>query len=73
MLTGGTLPDKLAMLRQNVLNPDSWIHQSFGFLMLGLAFLIMSIELRLIDLLFVEDEEPGDGGEPKPASPASPA
>lgn len=72
MLAGDALPDKIAVLRQSVLNPDSWLHQSFGFVMLGLAFLIMSIELRLIDLLFVEDEEPGDGS-PKPASPAAPA
>jgi len=66
MLAGGALPDKIAALRQTVLNPDSWLHQSFGFLMLALAFLIMSIELRLIDLLFIEDEAPGDGDSPKP-------
>jgi exosortase/archaeosortase family protein len=73
LLAGGALPEKLATLRQNVLNPDSWLHQSFGFLMLGLAFLIMSIELRLIDMLFVEDEKRGDGGSTNsaPTSPAS--
>jgi exosortase/archaeosortase family protein len=65
-LAGGALPDKIAALRQTVLNPDSWLHQSFGFLMLGLAFLIMSIELKLIDLLFIEDAAPGDGDSPKP-------
>jgi exosortase/archaeosortase family protein len=73
MLAGGALPDKIAALRQSVLDPNSWLHQSFGFLMLGLAFLIMSIELRLIDKLFVEEEEPGGGGSPEPDAPASPA
>jgi hypothetical protein len=33
----------------------------------------MSIELRLIDMLFVEEEAPGDGGSPKPDAPTSPA
>jgi len=73
LLAGDALPEKLATLRQSVLNPDSWLHQSFGFLMLGLAFLIMSIELRLIDMLFVEDGEPGGDGSTKPAAPAAPA
>jgi hypothetical protein len=72
MLAGDALPDKLASLRQNVLNPDSWLHQSFGFVMLGLAFLIMTIELKLVDMLFIEDEGPG-GGSPKPDARGSPA
>ena len=69
MVAGGALPDKLAALRLSVLNPDSWLHQSFGFLMLGLAFLIMSIELRVIDMLFVEEEASRDGAPPKPDAP----
>jgi exosortase/archaeosortase family protein len=73
MLAVGTLPEKLVALRQSVLNPDSWLHQSFGFLMLGLAFLIMSVELKLVDMLYVEEEGPGDGGSPTPGTPASPA
>jgi len=62
MLSGAGAADKLAALRESVLNPDSWLHQSFGFLMLGLAFLLMSLELRLIDLLLVEDDRPHAGG-----------
>jgi len=73
MVADGALPDKLAALRQSVLNPDSWLHQGFGFLMLGLAFLIMSIELRVIDMLFVDDEPPRDGAPPKPGALASSA
>jgi len=51
------------------MNPDSWLHLSFGFLMLGLAFLLMSMELRLIDLLLVEDDRPHAGGPSPPVEP----
>jgi hypothetical protein len=37
------------------MNPESYLHQSFGFLMLGLAFLLMWLELRAIDVFFIED------------------
>jgi hypothetical protein len=46
------------------LNPDSWLHQSFGFLMLGLAFLIMSVELKVVDMLYVEEEGPASPAQP---------
>ena len=61
VLSGAGVADKLAALRESVMNPDSWLHQSFGFLMLGVAFLLMSMELRLIDLLLVEDDRPHAG------------
>jgi len=58
LFRGANLPERLASFRETVLNPESFLHQSFGFAMLGLAFLIMWAELRLIDLLFVEDGTP---------------
>jgi len=56
---GATAPEQIEALRQTVLNPESWLHQSFGFAMLALAFLIMHVELWFIDLFFVDEE----GGE----------
>jgi len=61
-IEGAGVPEKLAALREIVLNPESYPHQAFGFLMLGLAFLLMSLELRLIDSLLVEEEKPKEGG-----------
>jgi exosortase len=69
VLSGAGVADKLAALRESVMNPDSWLHLSFGFLMLGLAFLLMSMELRLIDLLLVEDDRPHAGGPSPPVEP----
>lgn len=52
---GGDLGARLVSLHENVMNPESFLHQSFGFAMLGLAFVLMSLELRLIDMFFVEE------------------
>jgi len=57
LFKGGDLPSRLEALRQTVLNPESPLHQSFGFAMLGLAFALMWAELRVIDLFFIEDEQ----------------
>jgi exosortase len=57
MFPGTDLVDKLVKFRENVLNPESYLHQGFGFAMLALAFVLMWGELRLIDMLFVEEEE----------------
>ncbi|MFO8013024.1 MAG: exosortase/archaeosortase family protein, partial [Phycisphaerae bacterium] len=57
---GGTVAAQIESLRQAVLNPDSWLHQSFGFAMLALAFGLMWLELRFIDLFLVLDEEQVD-------------
>ncbi len=68
---GYETPARLEEVRQIVLNPDSGPHQAFGFAMLGLAFVLMWAELRLIDLFFVEDEAgAGGGGDPADAAPA---
>jgi hypothetical protein len=40
---------------------------SFGFLMLGLAFVLMGLELRIMGLFFVEEDVP-QGGAPAVAS-----
>ena len=53
----GDLPAQLTALRDNVLNPDSTLHQSFGFAMMALAFLLMWSELRAIDMFFIEEDE----------------
>ena len=60
-------PDQLDAVRKAVLEPTSFTHQSFGFAMLGLAFLLMWAELKFIDLLFVSDEAEAGG----PDSPKS--
>jgi len=64
MFEGGTVAAQVESFRQAVLNPESWLHQSFGFAMLALAFGLMWLELRIIDLFFVEEGEPenGEGG-----------
>jgi len=64
---GLTAPEQLEAFRQTVLDPKSWLHQSFGFAMLALAFLLMWAELRVIDLFFV-DEEKGDDGDGEAAA-----
>lgn len=50
-------PAQLEAVRQQVLNPESVPHQAFGFAMLGLAFLIMWAELKVIDMFFIEEEK----------------
>ena len=67
MFPGPGLPDRLAAARESVLNPQSYLHQSFGFLMLGLAFLLMWAELKAIDLVLVEEQGPAGPREPKDA------
>jgi exosortase/archaeosortase family protein len=57
---------QLERFRAVVLDPTSTLHQSFGFAMLGLAFLLLYLELGLIDRLFIEEEGPA---EDKPAAP----
>ena len=46
-------------LRRTILDPATFFHQSFGFLMLALAFVLLWAELRLLNLLFVPEEEGG--------------
>jgi hypothetical protein len=58
---GYTRAEELVDLREQLLDPSSGLHQSFGFAMLGLAFLILWAELKFIDLLFVSDETEGGG------------
>jgi len=48
---------QLEAARQAILDPESFAHQSFGFVMLALAFLLMWAELKFVDRLFVSDEE----------------
>jgi len=55
--------EQLLELRQVILNPKSGPHQAFGFAMLGLAFVLMWVELRVIDLFFVEEPESEEAGE----------
>jgi exosortase len=62
LFEGDTAVAQLEAFRQAVLNPQSWLHQSFGFAMLGLAFVLMWLELRFIDLFFLEDEGGQAGG-----------
>lgn len=65
LLKGDDLVARLEDLRQTVLNPESLLHQSFGFAMLALAFVLMWAELRIIDMFFVEERTHDDG----PAAP----
>jgi exosortase len=58
---GYTRAEDLVDLREQLLDPSSGLHQSFGFAMLGLAFLLLWAELKFIDLLFVSDETEGGG------------
>jgi len=56
-------PAQLDAARNSMLDPTTFTHQSFGFAMLGLAFLIMWAELKFTDLVFVsDDEEAGEAG-----------
>jgi len=64
---GGDLVSRLADFRETVLNPESMLHQGFGFAMLALAFVLMRVELKVIDLFFIEDGEPGGAGPSGPA------
>ncbi len=59
---GYQTPEQLEQFRTNVLDPSSALHQSFGFLMLGLAFVLLYLELGFIDRLFVADEGPAAAG-----------
>lgn len=63
---GYPAPADLELARQTILNPQSAPHQAFGFAMLGLAFVLMWAEFRVIDLFFIE-EQPTKGQ----ASPAA--
>jgi len=63
---GYPAPADLELARQTILNPQSAPHQAFGFAMLGLAFVLMWAELKVIDLFFIE-EQPTKGR----ASPAA--
>ena len=74
LFSGVTAAEQIADFRQTVLNPESYLHQSFGFAMLALAFVIMWGELRLIDMFFVEEKAPEDGvSAPTDAAGAEPA
>jgi len=74
MFKGVTVAEQIADFRQTVLNPESYLHQSFGFVMLGLAFVIMWAELRFIDMFFVEEETAGgDAPAPTHGADAEPA
>jgi exosortase/archaeosortase family protein len=63
---GYPAPADLELARQTVLNPQSAPHQAFGFAMLGLAFVLMWAELKVIDLFFIE-EQPMKGQAPPAA------
>ena len=56
----------LETVRQTILDPQSAPHQTFGFAMLGLAFLLMWAELKVIDLFFIEDEPARGQAPPAP-------
>ena len=58
LLPGTDLYSSLMGLYGSIMNPDSYLHMSFGFAMLGLAFVLMGAELKLVDLLLIEDDGP---------------
>jgi len=55
IVIGYPAPADLEMVRATILNAQSAPHQAFGFAMLGLAFLLMWAELKVIDLFFIEE------------------
>jgi len=60
-LTVGTdAVSRLTSLRDTVLDPTSALHQGFGFLMFGVAILLMTLETWLIDRFFVDDDKKDD-------------
>jgi len=64
-------PAKVESIRRTILDPGSFAHQSFGYVMLGLAFLLMWLELGFLKRLFVTetDEEAQEGaGRARPES-----
>jgi len=63
LFKGDGTVERLGAFRETVLDPQSWLHQSFGFAMLGLAFGLMWLELRAIDMFFVEEDGGGEGGD----------
>jgi exosortase/archaeosortase family protein len=65
---GYPAPGDLEAVRQTVLNPQSAPHQAFGFAMLGLAFVLMWAELKVIDWFFIE-EDPAEGRAPPAGAP----
>jgi len=56
--TGSALGENLSRLYEGVMNPESYLHMSFGFAMLGLAFGLMWAELKVVDVVLVEDNKP---------------
>ena len=71
LFQGLTVPEQIEAFRQTVLNPESYLHQSFGFAMLALAFLIMWAELRIIDMFFADEEAGGAGPVARTAGPGA--
>lgn len=55
IVIGYPAPADLEMVRATILNAQSAPHQAFGFAMLGLAFVLMWAELKVIDLFFIEE------------------
>jgi exosortase/archaeosortase family protein len=55
-MSGTDVVSRLTSLRESVLNPDSFLHQSFGFVVLGLAIVLMWLELGIIDRFFIDDD-----------------
>jgi len=62
LTTGPDVAARLTSLRDTVLDPTSALHQGFGFLMFGVAILLMSLETWIIDKFYVEDEKADDKG-----------
>jgi hypothetical protein len=70
---GYETPAQLEEVRRIILNPKSGPHQAFGFAMLGLAFALMWLELRFIDLFFVEEPDPAQAEAPGAGGPSGKA
>jgi len=73
LFEGDGTVERLGAFRETVLDPQSWLHQSFGFAMLGLAFGLMWLELRAIDMFFVEEDGGAETGGGEDGSKAAPS
>jgi exosortase/archaeosortase family protein len=74
LTSGADVVSRLTSLRDNVLDPSSMLHQGFGFLMFGVAIVLMWVELWIIDRFYVDDEKTGPAGAAGPGQgPQAPA
>jgi exosortase len=70
LFPGPDLAARLLAFYESIMNPASFLHQSFGFAMLGLAFVLIWVEIKMIDMVFVDEDDAATPGARAPARTA---